>query len=207
MPRPNIAAVVLAAGLSKRMGAFKPLLPLGGKALVVHVIETLKAVDEIQTILVVTGHGERRLRAALQAAAVSCVHNAGYAAGEMLSSVQTGLRALPSDVEAVVLALGDQPAVQPETVRRLVRIWLEQRPPLALPVFHGRRGHPVLLCMSLRPEILALPENATLRTVVHRHLGEAVQIAVDDSAVIADVDTPQDYQRARRGGRVLSAEC
>ena len=207
MPRPNIAAVVLAAGLSKRMGAFKPLLPLGGKALVVHVIETLKAVDEIQTIVVVTGHEERRLRAALQAAAVSCVHNAGYAAGEMLSSVQTGLRALPSDVEAVVLALGDQPAVQPETVRRLVRIWLEQRPPLALPVFHGRRGHPVLLCMSLRPEILALPENATLRTVVHRHLGEAVQIAVDDSAVIADVDTPEDYQRARRGGRVLSAEC
>lgn len=206
MPRPNIVAVVLAAGLSKRMGAFKPLLPLGGKALLVHVIETLKAVDEIQTIVVVTGHEERRLRAALQAAPVSFVHNAAYASGEMLSSVQAGLRALPADVEAVVLALGDQPAVQAETVRRLVRTWLEQRPPLVLPVFQGRRGHPLLLCMSLRAEILALPENATLKTVVHHHLSEAVQIAVDDAAVTADVDTPEDYQRAQRERRVTSEE-
>jgi len=206
VPRPNISAVVLAAGLSKRMGAFKPLLPLGGKALLVHVIETLKAVDEIQTIVVVTGHEERRLMTTLQATPVSFVHNSCYASGEMLSSVQAGLRALPADVEAVVLALGDQPAVQPETVRRLVRTWLEQRPPLVLPVFHGRRGHPLLLSMSLRAEILALPENATLKTVVHHHLSEAVQTAVDDAAVTADVDTPEDYQRAQREGRVTSDE-
>jgi molybdenum cofactor cytidylyltransferase len=206
VPRPHISAVVLAAGLSKRMGAFKPLLPLDGKALLVHVIETLQAVDEIRTILVVTGHEERRLKAALQSAPVSFVHNAAYASGEMLSSVQAGLRALPADVEAVVLALGDQPAVQPETVRRLVRTWLEQKPALVLPVFHGRRGHPLLLCMSLRAEILALPKNATLKTAVHRHLGEAVQIAVDDAAVTADVDTPEDYQRAQREGQLASGE-
>ena len=137
---------------------------------------------------------------------VSFVHNAAYAAGEMLSSVQAGLRALPSDAEAVVLALGDQPGIQPETVRRLVKTWLEQRPPLALPVFHGKRGHPLLLSMSLRAEILALPANATLKTVVHNHLGEAVQIAVDDSAVTSDVDTLKDYQRAQRESRTTTNE-
>ncbi len=193
----KLAAIVLAAGLSKRMGAFKPLLPLADKPMIAHVLDALKAVDEIDSIYVVTGHDERRLREALQAWPIAFVHNAAYATGEMLSSVQSGLRALPDDVDAAVLALGDQPSVQAPTVRQLVRAWMEKRAPLALPKYRGKRGHPLLLSMSLRAEILALGDGESLKTVVHRHLDQAVQIDVEDPAVIADLDTPDDYARAQ----------
>src|SRR5947207_416014 len=88
----TIAAIVLAAGVSKRMGAFKPLLPVAGKPMIVHVLETLKAVDEIDPVIVVTGHEAPRLRDALgkwpslAPAQRAFVHNADYASGEMLSS-------------------------------------------------------------------------------------------------------------------------
>jgi molybdenum cofactor cytidylyltransferase len=194
----TIAALVLAAGMSKRMGAFKPLLPLGGKPMIVHVLETLAAVERITSIAVVTGHEARRLGEALLDRPVILIHNAAYASGEMLSSVQAGFGALPAKTEAVVLALGDQPAVRAETVRKLIDVWLETRPPLALPVYRGKRGHPLLISTALRAEILALGAGESLKTVVHRHLKEAVQIEVEDAAVAADVDTPEDYARAQR---------
>jgi molybdenum cofactor cytidylyltransferase len=195
---PRVAAVVVAAGLSQRMGTFKPLLELGGKPLLQHVVEALQSSGHIEPIVVVTGHEESRLRAAMAGHPLTWVHNAAYADGEMLASVKAGVRALPAGTSAVVLALGDQPAVSMATIARLTRAWQDAQTPMVLPVFQGRRGHPLVLAASLWPEILALGLGETLKTLVHRHLGEALQVAVEDPAVLADLDTPEDYERARR---------
>ncbi|HLX64981.1 MAG TPA: nucleotidyltransferase family protein [Planctomycetota bacterium] len=198
----HIAALIPAAGLSKRMGAFKPLLPLGGAAMVVRVVEMARAVSEIGAIVVVTGHEARRVEAVLAGLGApetrpACVYNADFEAGEMLSSIQAGLRALPN-ADAVVLALADQPAVRAETVRRLIEVWLKNKPLMVLPVWRGKRGHPLLLDLRLRGEIMALPRGETLKTVVHRHLNEAVEVEVGDEGILADMDTREEYERMNR---------
>ena len=198
----HIAALIPAAGLSTRMGAFKPLLPLGGKAMIVRVVEMLRAVSEIGRIVVVTGHEAGRVEAVLTECDApetrpTCVFNSDFAAGEMLSSIQMGLRALP-DVDAVVLTLGDQPSVRAETVRRLIEVWEQKKAPVVLPAWRGKRGHPLVLNMSLRAEILALPRGETLKTVVHAHLNEAVEVEVGDEGILVDMDTREDYERMNR---------
>lgn len=201
----RIAAVVPAAGMSRRMGRLKPLLPFGDKPMLARVSENLAAAGAAP-VIVVTGHAAPDIVAALRASGsrdanggdLLCAHNADYAAGGMLSSVQTGVRALPEDAEAFLLALGDQPMVRPATLRALLRARRETGAPIVRPVHGGRRGHPVLFDARCAPDILALPAGATLKTYVTQRRAEAVEVAVDDAAVLADVDTPEDYQRALR---------
>ncbi len=97
-----------------------------------------------------------------------------------------------------MLALGDQPAVRPDTLRALLRAWRETKAPLVWPVHGGRRGHPVVFDARCAPDILALPADATLKTYVVQREHEAVAVAVQDAGVLADVDTPDDYERALR---------
>ena len=112
----HVAAIILAAGMSKRMGSPKPLLPLGDKPMLAHVIDTLHASQSVSILVIVTGHAADQLQPILDQPGVISVHNPEYATGEMLSSIKVGLRALPADVEAVLIALCDQPMVREATV-------------------------------------------------------------------------------------------
>ncbi|MDQ3812754.1 MAG: nucleotidyltransferase family protein [Armatimonadota bacterium] len=190
----NIAAIVLAAGLSQRMGRLKPLLPFDGKPMLARVLDNLLAAAPIASIIVVTGHAAPEIRHALDGYPVEFAHNAGYATGGMVSSVQTGVRALPEGTAAFLLVLGDQPVVQSATLQALLAAWRETDAPIVLPVHSGRRGHPVVFARRCAGEILDLPADATLRSVVARHA--ALEVVVDDAAVLDDVDTPEDYERA-----------
>ena len=197
----SVGAMVLAAGLSRRMGEPKALLPLGGKAMVVRVVETLIAAEGIGPVIVVTGHQADQVAAAVSIYGVTCIHNPDYAVGEMISSVRCGIATLAGKVDAALLALGDQPAVQPETLRQLINARQDHAAPLVIPTFSGRRGHPLILSAVLFSEIQSLPPDQTLRDVVHRHLVSAILVPVDDPAVVADVDTPEDYQRTAQQWR------
>jgi molybdenum cofactor cytidylyltransferase len=193
----RLPAVVLAAGMSTRMGQFKPLMELGGEMLLHRVLAGLQASGAVGPIIVVTGHRGREVAAAVaEMEMVQTVENKGYAEGEMLSSIRAGLSAVPAGAAGVVLTLADHAAVRAETVGSLVEEFQKSRPPVVLPVYRGRRGHPLVIAAELLPEIRALGASETLRTVIHRHLSEAKLVAVDDPGVVEDLDTPEDWARA-----------
>jgi molybdenum cofactor cytidylyltransferase len=197
-PHFPVAAVVLAAGMSRRMGQLKMLLPFGEKPMLARVIETLLAAQNISPILVVTGYAEQEIVPVVDVYSPVIVHNADYEAGGMLSSAQTGVRALPADCPAFFLVLGDQPMVQTKTLRALYSAWHGTNFAVVVPVYGGRRGHPVLFSARCAPGILALPADATLKTVVTRYAAETYELPVPDPAILADVDTPEDYANALR---------
>jgi molybdenum cofactor cytidylyltransferase len=182
--------------MSRRMGRPKMLLPFGEKPLLARVVENLLSVSGISPIVVVTGHNAQEIREAVREYTVNIAHNPDYAAGGMLSSVQTGVRALPADCGAFLLALGDQPGVRPETLLALLAAWRETDAPIVRPVYDGKHGHPVLFAARCEPEILALPADATLKDAVIRHAADIWEVAVTDPAILDDIDTPEDYERA-----------
>ncbi len=199
-----MAAIVLAAGMSRRMGRLKMLLPFGGKPMLARVIESLRASREISTITVVTGHAEQEIRAAAsEYEDVVWIHNADHAEEGMLSSIKIGLQTLPESCAAFFLALGDQPMVRPETMDALAEAWNLETAQIVLPSFGGKRGHPVLIAKRFVAEILALSKTDTLKTLMGRRADRIVVIPVQDPATVQDVDTPEDYQAALQRWREL----
>jgi CTP:molybdopterin cytidylyltransferase MocA len=117
------------------------------------------------------------------------------AAAGQLASLRVGLHSLSPVSEAALVALVDQPAVRPETVAALIRVFREGRTPLLLPVHQGRRGHPVCFARALYAELLEAPEQEGARAVVRRHRATLREVAVDDPAIQQDVDSPEDFAR------------
>lgn len=207
----KLPAIVLAAGLSTRMGVFKPLMLLAGKPLLFWVVEGLIESGAIGEIVIVAGHRADEIETAIDqwrktnrwaeaAGAVRAVRNPDFAVGEMLSSVRAGIAALQSaagspEMPGFVLAFADQPAVKPETVQEITSEFVKRKPPLVIPTFLGKRGHPVVFSGELLPAIAALSPADTLRTVVHQHLPRAHLIAVEDWSILDDLDTPEDFAR------------
>jgi molybdenum cofactor cytidylyltransferase len=192
-----VAAIVLAAGLSTRMGGDvpKPLLPWGRHTVVQQVLETLlEAGLAAGQIFLVVGHGRQALEDATAAYGVHWVFNPDYASGEMLSSLQAGLRALPPPCDGALVALADQPQIQTAVATQVLDAFeVGSRQQIVIPSYTMRRGHPVILPRWLCPEILRLPAGATLRAALARH-GDAIHyVMVDTPTVLADLDTPAHY--------------
>jgi molybdenum cofactor cytidylyltransferase len=193
-----ITAIVPAAGLSTRMGGYvpKPLLPWGAGTVVEQVVATLLDAG-IVDVLVVTGHRREALEAVLAPYPVRCVFNPAYASGEMLSSIQTGLRAVPADHTGALIALADQPQLRVAVVEQVLRIAGDDAcQSVIIPSYQHRRGHPILLPRWTWQEVLELPHGETLRTVINRHAAAIHYLAVDTPTVLADVDTPEQYRDA-----------
>jgi molybdenum cofactor cytidylyltransferase len=185
-----IAAVVLAAGASTRMGRPKQLLPLSGATVLARVVSRLLE-SPVDRVVVVLGHDAERIRkgAGLPIdARLTVIDNDGWQEG-MASSLRCGVRAC-QEAEAIVVALGDQPGLDPDVVTRLVAAF-RHGAPLAVPVQGERRGHPVLFGRSLFPALLALSRDVGARDVVARHWPEAARI---EAALPVDLDTEEDYR-------------
>lgn len=191
-----ICAVVLAAGLSRRMSRQKLLLPFGGKTVVAHIVDQIleSSVDETY---VVVGHEGERVSRELSDRTVFVVTNADYKSG-MLSSVRCGLVALPPECRAVLVALGDQPSLTAKLLDKMVRSFNETEKKILVPIYNGRRGHPVMFSYSYRDEVLNHYDNVGLRGLLHAHTDDVFELAVSTSSVLSDMDYPQDYQREIR---------
>jgi CTP:molybdopterin cytidylyltransferase MocA len=195
----RIGAVVVAAGLSSRMGQFKPLMVLDDRPLLAHAIGNLQAVGELRPFVVVSGHRGDEVRDLVDDDPwVNVVHNGDYAAGGMLSSVQAGVRAVAGKCDAFLVALGDHPLVRPETVALLLGAAWVTGAGVVKPVYRGRGGHPVLIDSRLADAILGLPPEATLKTFMQSVSGRTAELVVDDPGVVMDVDTPEDYRAAEQ---------
>jgi molybdenum cofactor cytidylyltransferase len=195
----NISAVILAAGESRRMGQPKLLLPWGMTTVLGQVVSTISKAG-IPDILVVTGGARQSVEYLAAELAkefpVRTVHNPGYREGEMLSSIKVGLKALLPAAGAALIALGDQPQISGETVRRLCDAFMEREAALVVPSFKNQRGHPWLAARSFWGEILALPADATLRAFMNSH-ADRLEYVPGDKSILQDLDTPEDYDRSR----------
>lgn len=191
-----IAAIVLAGGQSKRMGQPKMLLRWGNLTVIEQVISTFLGAG-IEEILVITGSAREQVERVLDRYPVRKVHNEAYAAGEMLSSLQCGIRNLPEDAQGTLIGLGDQPQVEQETIRILCDRFGESKAGLVVPSFRSKRGHPWLVAQPLWHGILALKPPQTPRDFLNSHASEILYVSLDTPTVLADLDTPEDYLKSR----------
>ena len=184
-----IAGVVLAAGLSRRMGKAKLLLPLEGKALVRWSVEGLRR--HVDFVVVVTPPDDAALRQALVGLDVRFVVNPTPEAGQG-TSIAAGAAALPSGTDAVIIALGDQPRLPAGLLPDLLATFHREKKPIAAPVYQGTQATPVVFDASLFGELRALEGDTGARAVVRR---DPVRVAVLQIAapMPPDVDTPEDY--------------
>lgn len=189
----RLAAVVLAAGASRRMGSAKALLPLGGQPMIRRVVRTCADAAIYRQIVVVTGHQPAGVRASLAPLALTYAHNSRFEAGGMISSIQTGLRAVAPGISGVAVVLGDQPLVRASTHQLLARRFDGR---ILRPIFGEKHGHPIVIPSRFAPAILSLDEPHTLKQFIADRMTDCVDVPVDDPAILMDVDTPTDYQRA-----------
>lgn len=191
-----ISAIILAAGESKRMGQPKMLLPWGNLTVIEHVV-TAFLHAEVEDILVVTGGAQEQVQQALARYPVRQVHNRDYATGEMLSSLQCGIRKLPVKARAALIGLGDQPQIQERTIRVLCDAYRAGLSSLIVPSFQRKRGHPWLVGHPLWSELLALRTPETPRDFLNRHADTIQYVDLDTPTILVDLDTPEAYRKSR----------
>ena len=191
MKEPRFTAIVLAAGLSTRMKDFKPLLPLGETTVVDHALATFR-VPDVDTYLVV-GHRQAEVQSAVARPDVSIVPNPDCQKG-MFSSVQAGVRRLRAGYTAFFLLPADIPLVSPATITALMDAARQSPGAILYPVYQGKRGHPPLIPAELISDILAWNQEGGLQAVLRRHESLALDVPVDDEAILRDIDTMEDYE-------------
>ena len=198
-----ITALILAAGQAKRMGQPKMLLPWGDTTVLGQVIETVQRAG-VNDILVVTGGAREQVEEIVAGYGGRVVHNENFKNGEMLSSLQIGLRVLrgfavsdSSSAEAALIILGDQPQVEERSVRAVASRFVETRARLVVPSYRMRRGHPWLIARPLWEEILQMNPHQTPRDFLNRHASEIEYVNVDTPSILSDLDTLEDYLKSR----------
>jgi molybdenum cofactor cytidylyltransferase len=194
-----LSAIILAAGLSSRMGQPKMLLPWGKVTIIEQVVTTILDVG-IDRLIVVTGSGHQKIRALLAKypSHVQLIFNPLYADGEMLHSLQAGMAALDfQQSQAVLIVLGDQPQIQVSTVKGLIQEYESNPSLIIIPSYRMHRGHPWLIGKELWGEILALKLPRTLRDLLNDHSSQIQYLNLDTPTILSDLDTPEDYKRFR----------
>ena len=190
-----IAAIVLAAGQSTRMGEQnKLLLPIGGTTLIARTVDTVLASQAAQTI-VVLGHQAERVRAALAGREVTFVYNADFQQG-MATSIHAGIGAVVPGTEGVMICLSDLPLVESAELDRLMAEFASHpHKSIAVPTYQGRRGNPVLFSLRHREEILNVrgPVGGC-KSVVRKYPQEVLEVAMPSDGILRDVDTLDDYR-------------
>lgn len=179
------------------MGSPKPLLPFEETTFVEHMLAQFLA-SRARPVLVILGHEADRIRKEASLDEARVVVNADYREG-MLSSIRAGIRALEGEsVEGALVCPVDLPGVSTAVIDLVIEEFKKTNAPIVVPVFDGRRGHPVLFAQALFPEILEAPGSVGARQVVWHHAEEVLEVPTEERGIISDIDTPEDYQDLRR---------
>ncbi|HLJ88578.1 MAG TPA: NTP transferase domain-containing protein [Candidatus Angelobacter sp.] len=200
----NVSAVILAAGMSRRMGIPKQLLRLGEKSLLEHVLANVRASHAAEIVLVL-GFEADSIQRQLVLEGVRMVVNPNFEQG-MGGSLRLGLSAVSPLSEAALIVLADQPLVLPETFDRLIEHHQRLKPQIVLPTYKGFRGNPVLLDRSVFPELMSLSGDVGCRAIFGSHQEGILKVPVDDAGILLDIDTLDDLDKACRAGNRLEAE-
>lgn len=191
----RIAAIVLAAGRSRRMpGGNKLLASVGGRPMVASVVEAALA-SRAAVVLAVLGYQWEAIRAVLAGRPVSIVVNDGHDGG-LASSVRAGVLAAPADADGYLFLLGDVPLVRADHINRLIEAFDPGAGrAVCVPVYAGRRGNPVLWAAPFRHDLCALTGDTGARPLLQRYAHQVYEVPMPDDAVLLDVDTAADLAR------------
>ena len=192
-----ISAIILAAGESRRMGQPKMLLPWDKSTVLQTVITTFQSAG-INDILVITGGAHLQVDG-LVGKTAQTAFNENYAQGEMLSSIQAGLKIKISESRAVLIALGDQPQIRVRSIRQILQTYKKNGASLIVPSYQMHRGHPWLVARELWDEILKMPLGETSRDFLNRHARDIHYVQLDTPTILQDLDTPEDYLKSLPG--------
>ncbi len=189
-----VAAIVLAAGESRRFGQPKQLLPVGDKTMIQHVVDVVLD-SPIEQVMVVLGCCAAETGASIAGRPVQVVVNEKWKSG-LSSSVRAGLSALKPEVGAALFVLADQPGITTEVIAKLVQRYRQTRAPIVVPTHRGQRGNPVLFARSLFAELLKVKGDQGGRQLIAEHEDELEEVEVQTEAIFTDIDTADDYQTA-----------
>lgn len=193
----NINGVITAAGLSTRMGDFKPLMLLEGKTLIENCIDSMLDAG-VTCVTVVLGYRADEIEALLSSRynddQLVLAYNTEYASTDMLTSVKIGIRSLPA-CDAFFLLPGDMPAVSASTFRALQKTWAQTHAKVVFPAMAGKRKHPPLVSYDCIRDILSYEGDNGLRGIWHRFEEQTDLVTVDDDGCRIDADTMEDYER------------
>jgi len=190
---------VLAAGVSSRMGKPKQTLHVGGVPMLEMVLAIMRR-SCVGRVVVVLGANATEVRNRVKFTDELVVVNPRFAEG-MSTSLRLGLRHIGREADAVVIALGDQPFVQPATIDTLVAAYKESRAPIVIPKYRGTRGNPVLFDKSVFSQMTTIRGDVGAKSVVQKNAADVLEVEVPDRGVLIDIDKPSDLKVRRRRSR------
>jgi molybdenum cofactor cytidylyltransferase len=193
VPRSPVSAIVLAAGMSRRMGTPKQLLRAGEGTLLEHTLNTVRNSTAGEAILVL-GFAAEEIRQQISTERFKIVVNQAYSEG-MGSSLRAGISALDPQTQAALIVLADQPLVRSATLDHLIEHHQKFRPQIVIPTYKGFRGNPVLLDRSVFPEVASLRGDTGCRAIFGTHTENISKLEVDDVGILLDVDTQEDWEK------------
>lgn len=193
-----LAALILAAGESRRMGTPKALLPYASGTFLEHLLEITRH-SRIGLTRVVLGAGAEEIQNRVRLDPVTVVINPDWERGQ-LSSIQAGLRSLPQGLtEGILLCLVDHPLVSSALIAELIAEFDKDPTRIIIPTYRGTRGHPVIFPSRLYSELLAAPLEVGARAVVWAHAKEIVEVPTDEEGVVLNLNDPDTFRRAIGG--------
>ena len=191
-----LAAVILSGGASQRMGSPKALLPYQGRPFLEHLLDVTRH-PKISARRVVLGVHAEPIAKAIHLPADEVVINADWEKGQ-LSSIQAALKSLPEGIDGMLLCLVDHPLISANLVGDLIATFYAANAPIVLPVFEGRRGHPVIFSAKVFPELQAAPLEVGARAVVWAHRAELCQFPTNEEGCVLNLNDPETFDRVTR---------
>jgi molybdenum cofactor cytidylyltransferase len=198
MSNSRTSAIILAAGMSSRMGAPKQLLQLDDRPLLQHVLDNVRA-SRVAEIILVLGFEARAIEQGIDTQNLCVVINENFRQG-MGTSLKAGLGSVDSQSQAALIVLADQPFVRSRTLDRLIAKHQAGRAQIVIPTYRGFRGNPVLLDRSVFPEVMALTGDVGCRAIFGDHIEGIVKLDVDDVGILLDIDRQSDFEELRKAG-------
>ncbi len=192
-----LAAVILSGGASRRMGSPKALLPYQGRPFLEHLLE-VTSLPEIGVRRVVLGADAEPIAKAVRLRPEEIVVNDDWEKGQ-LSSIQAALRSLPPRTDGMLLCLIDHPLISIELVRELIEHFITSKKAIVLPVYEGRRGHPVIFSAALYDELLRAPLDTGARAVVWAHAGDVEEVRTSEEGCVLNLNDPETLRRELGG--------
>jgi Uncharacterized MobA-related protein len=187
----DIWAIILAAGESRRMGLPKMLLMFNGLTMIETVLKNISE-SKVDNILVVLGAGKNAIAEKIGKLDIEFCYNENYKEG-MLSSVKCGFRNLPHDFKAAMVFQGDQPLIAASAINKIIEAYLSSKYGIVIPVYDGKRGHPILIDRKYRNEIVKLSPRVGLRELTLRFHDDILEVKTEEPGILKDFDTYKEY--------------